>query len=64
MGLVAVCGNYDVVVELRFSVFEVEAHTAVVVVDYSFYGRGEEYVVWGKAFHYGVDVALGAVFEG
>jgi hypothetical protein len=64
VGLVAVSGYYYVVVEFRFSVLEVQAHAAVIVVGYGFNSSVEEYVVRGETFHYCVDVTLGAVFEG
>ena len=64
VGLVAVSGYYYVVVEFGFSVLEVQAHAAVIVVGYGSNNSVEEYVVWGETFHYCVDVTLGAVFEG
>jgi hypothetical protein len=63
MGLVTVSGYYYVVIDFGFAVIEVEADSPVLIVGYGFHGRVEEYMVWWEAFHYGIDVALGAVFE-
>lgn len=62
--MVAVCSYDNVVVELRFAVWEVQAYLAVGIVGYGLDGGVEEDVVWGEAIHYGVNVGLGAMLEG
>jgi hypothetical protein len=64
VGLVAVRGYYYVVIKFGLAVLEMHADSSVVVIREGFDGSGEKDVVGGEPFHYGVDIALGAVFEG
>ena len=64
VGLVAVRGYYDVIIDFRFPILEVEADSTIIVVGYRFNRSVEEDVVWREAFHYCVDIALRAVWEG
>ena len=63
MGLVAVGGNYDMVIDIFLSILEMQPYSSIIVVGYGFNRSVEENVIGRKALHDCVNITLRTVFE-
>ena len=63
IGLIAMCGYYDMVEGFYLSVCEMEQDVAIGIVRYVLDWAIKEQMVRREAFHDSIDIAVGAVFE-